>query len=309
MTVVLDNGMLRATVTPGLGGTITSLRHLSSGAEVLARTPWEASSDPIPLAPDEASWLTRFAGGWPVMFPNAGDACEDGPIRHGFHGEGSVAPWTVDWQENSLFLTRLFAAVPVTMTRRITLADNRLEVAETIAAHAPCRVIWGQHVTLGSDLLAGAVTLATSAARLIACASYAPPASPLIPGATGDWPHLPGHHGPVDLSHPPEGAALLACLADLGPAPWASLARADGLTVLLDWTADPWPLAWVWVETGGTTDAPWHGKGRMLAIEPCTTWPATGFAAARAAGGPILTLAAGETRRARITLTVLPPEP
>lgn len=308
MTAVLENGTLRATVTPGLGGTITSLCHLPTGAEVLARTPWETSPDPIPFAPDEGTWLTRFRGGWPVMFPNAGDACEDGPVRHGFHGEGSVAPWEAGWQDQTLVLTRRFAAVPVTMTRRMTLADNRLEVVETVTARGPCRVVWGQHVTFGSTLLSGAVTIATSATRLIACATYAPLASPLIPGATGAWPLLPGHHGPVDLSHPPEGAALLACLADLGPAPWASLTRADGLAVRLDWAADPWPLAWLWVETGGTTEAPWHGKGRMIAVEPCTTWPATGLAAARAAGGPILTLVAGETRHARITLTVLNPE-
>jgi hypothetical protein len=47
----------------------------------------------------------------------------------------------------------------------------------------------------------------------------------------------------------------------------------------------------------------------MVAIEPCTTWPATGLVAARAKGGSVLTLAAGETRHARITLTVLSPEP
>jgi hypothetical protein len=61
------------------------------------------------------------------------------------------------------------------------------------------------------------------------------------------------------------------------------------------------------METGGTTDPPWNGQARMIAIEPCTTWPATGLAAARAAGGRVLTLAAGEVRRAQITLTVLEP--
>jgi hypothetical protein len=61
------------------------------------------------------------------------------------------------------------------------------------------------------------------------------------------------------------------------------------------------------VETGGTTDPPWNGQARMIAIEPCTTWPATGLAAARAAGGRVLTLAAGEVRHAQITLTVLEP--
>lgn len=307
MTVVLDNGTLRATITPGLGGTITALRHLPTGNELLARTPWETSPNPLDFAPDEATWLTRFSGGWPVMFPNAGDACDDSPMRQGFHGEGSVSAWAAQEGAGGLTLTRRFDALPVTMTRRLTLDGNRLNVTETVAAYGPCTVAWGQHVTLGSDLLTGPVTLATSARRLHACANFTPLASPLLPGATGAWPTLPGRDGPVDLTHPPEGSALLACLADLGPAPWSSLARADGLSIRLDWSADPWPLAWLWVETGGTTDAPWNGQARMIAIEPCTTWPATGLARARAAGGPVLTLAQGETRHAQITLTVLNP--
>ena len=307
--LILENGTLRATITPCLGSAITSLCHLPSGVDVLARTPWETSPDPLPFAPDEATWLTRFSGGWPLMFPNAGDACDDGPVRHGFHGEGSFSRWEAQHKDQDLILTRHFQTVPVTMTRHMTLAGNRLEVAETITADAPCTVAWGQHVTLGSDLLTGVVTLATSANHLIACKSFNPDANPLLPGATGAWPILPGRAGPVDLTHPPEAAALLACLMDLGPTPWASLTRPDGLCVRLDWTADPWPLAWLWVETGGTSCAPWNGQARMIGIEPCTTWPATGLAAARAAGGPLMTLAAGETRSAGITLTIRPPEP
>jgi hypothetical protein len=193
------------------------------------------------------------------------------------------------------------------MTRQMVLEANRLSVTETVTAHAACSVVWGQHVTLGGGLLDRPAILDTSAERLLACAQFTPPESPLLPGGTGTWPILPGRSGPVDLTRPPEGASLLACLADLGPAPWASLTRADGLGVRVDWTADPWPLAWLWVETGGTTDPPWNGQARMIAIEPCTTWPATGLAAARAAGGAVLTLAAGETRHAVITLTVLEP--
>jgi hypothetical protein len=47
----------------------------------------------------------------------------------------------------------------------------------------------------------------------------------------------------------------------------------------------------------------------MVGVEPCSTWPATGLVSARAAGGQLIDLIAGETRHARITLTVLPPKP
>jgi galactose mutarotase-like enzyme len=305
-TVVLQNATLSAVITPGMGGTVTSLRHLPSGAEVLARPPWQAQGGPLPGgAGDEAEWLSRWGGGWPVMFPNAGDACRDGEVRHGFHGEGSVTPWEMDWDGAVLVLWRAFAAVPVRMERRFALQGGQLDLQETVRADGPCRVVWGQHVTLGGDLLAGQTRVETGARGVRACAAYDPAGNPAIPGAAGDWPHLPGKAGAVDLSAPPEGAALLACLTEFAGAPWARLVRAeDGLAVRLDWSADPWPLAWVWVETGGTPEAPWNGQARMIGIEPCSTWPATGLAAAHAAGGAVIRLAAGETRHARLTLTL-----
>lgn len=309
-SVVLQNGTLSAVITPGMGGTVTSLRHLPSGAEVLAQPPWQAQGGPLPQgAEDEAAWLSRWAGGWPVMFPNAGDACMDGEVRHGFHGEGSVAPWEIDWDGTALILRRRFAAVPVTMTRRFALEGARLELQETVKADAACHVVWGEHVTLGGDLLAGQVRVETCARGLQSCRVYDPPENPLIPGATGQWPHLPGRKGMVDLSAPCEGVALLACLLDFEGTPSARLVRADGtLAVRLDWTADPWPLAWFWVETGGTLAPPWNGQARMIGIEPCSTWPATGLAAARATGGQVIELAAGETRNSHLSLTIETPD-
>jgi hypothetical protein len=301
VTLTLESATLRATVTPRVGGMITSVRHLPTGTELLARAPWPTLTDPLDHAEDEATWLTRFPGGWPVMFPNAGDACTVDGVAHGFHGEGSAAEWEASGDRHSITLTRRFRSVPVTMTRHLRLEGDRLDLAETVAAQGPATVAWGQHVTL--DPGPPGARLETSAARLAACATYDPPANPLSPGAEAAWPILPGKRGPVDLSRPPEGAALLACLMDLGPAPWAALTRADGLTLRLDWTADPWPFAWVWVETGGSTGPPWNGQARMLGIEPCSTWPATGLGPARAAGGPVITLRAGQTRDARLTLT------
>jgi hypothetical protein len=309
---VLDNGVLRAEVLPGVGGTITALCHLASGASVLGSVPWDVTDLPEPsgAAADEGTWLTRFGGGWPLMFPNAGDACTDQGTRHGFHGEASVSPWRVTARgPHDLTLRRRFLSVPVTMTRQIALVADRLEVRETALADSPCAVMWGQHVTFGSDLLAGPVRLSAGAADVRACASFDPPANPLVPGARGDWPSLPGRLGPVDLSRPPEGCAALACLTGFGAAPWVELRRLDGrIAARLEWDADPWPLAWLWIETGGTRDAPWFGRGRLIGVEPCSTWPATGLANARAAGAPLVPLAPGTPVTARISLRAFIPD-
>ena len=77
-TLILDNDQLRVAVMPQVGGTITSIQHKGLNASVLGSTPW----DPIPFplascaAPNEDDWLTRYGGGWPLLFPNGGDAGE-----------------------------------------------------------------------------------------------------------------------------------------------------------------------------------------------------------------------------------------
>lgn len=302
--MILDDGHLRVEVDPDAGGTIASIRHLGTGMEVLARAPWTLLVAPTAEVVDEEAWLARWGGGWPLMFPNGGDACEHGGVRHGFHGEASVAPWEPSWDGDDLVLTRRFAALPARMTRRLSLDRGRLIVEEEVDVSAPCEAIWGQHVTLGGDLLAGQFSIETSATRVMTSADYTPSESPLRPGAEGPWPLVPGRAGPVDLSHPGLGWSTLACLTDFGPNPWVEVACESGTIVRLDWTADPWPLAWLWIETGGESAAPWLGRGRALGVEPCTTWPATGLARAAAAGGHLIFLRPGEPRRGRISLTV-----
>ena len=92
--LVLQNEQLRITVTPEVGGTITAIEHKGLGASVLGTVPWEPEGTPLEpgAAREETLWLTRYTGGWPLLFPNGGDACEFEGVFHGFHGEGSITP-------------------------------------------------------------------------------------------------------------------------------------------------------------------------------------------------------------------------
>ena len=93
--VTIASDELRVMVNPDVGGTIVQVTHLGSGLDVLGKVPWDPVDAPITslAARDETEWLTRFTGGWPLLFPNGGDACNFGGIFHGFHGEASIAPW------------------------------------------------------------------------------------------------------------------------------------------------------------------------------------------------------------------------
>ena len=134
--VVLESASLRVTVRPHVGGTITEILHKPTGLSVLGTVPWEPVDAPLEsgAAPDEPVWLTRYTGGWPLLFPNGGNACSVDGVFHGFHGEASISPWEAEASGSSIRLSRRFDAVPVRMRREISLDDDLLmirELAET----------------------------------------------------------------------------------------------------------------------------------------------------------------------------------
>jgi hypothetical protein len=307
--LVLENETLRVTVDPILGGTITEIRSKALGASVLGTVPWTPKPGPAATiaAPDEPSWLQHYAGGWPLLFPNGGDACEFEGVTHGFHGEASLAAWQVEWEGETLVLRHVFATAPVEMERRLSLDGDVLVVGEKVRmlGARPVRVMWGQHPTFGSDLLAGPFEIATGAHTVMVDDRFDPPTNPLQPGARGAWPVVPGKSGPVDLSRPEGKIAAMAYLVDVA-SPWAAIRRLDtGLAAVLSWDAGTFPYAWLWIELGGTEDAPWQGNARLIGLEPNTTWPGNGLADTARRGADLMTLEPGDVRRATVRLQVL----
>ncbi len=310
--ITLETASLRVSVTPRVGGTITGILHKPLGASVLGTVPWDYLDLPEPgaVAVDEATWLTRYSGGWPLLFPNAGDAGRVDGILHGFHGEASVSPWTVHGlTANAVVLRRRFFTVPVEMERRIAIDDDVVSIDETVrmTGAEPLRVIWGHHPTFGSDLLAGDFVIETGARRVAVDDAYDPPANPLVAGSTGAWPSVAGRSGRYDLSRPREPAAMLSCLSEFA-SPWASIRRLDGsVGAMLTWDGAMFPFAWLWCELRGTAEPPWYGRASLIGIEPNTTWPAAGLAEAREQAAPLLELRPGHEYRAWIRLHVFRP--
>lgn len=312
MTALLESGSLAITVAPNVGGTITKIIYKQSGLSILGEVPWSPIAAPLdpPLALDEPTWLTRYTGGWPLLFPNGGDACVFDGRRHGFHGEASIAPWSVEQKGSSLHLQRDFTAIPVSMRRVISLDDDLLTIEEEAVAREPVTVMWGHHPTFGTDLLDGDFEIGTGAQSVIADSLYDPPASPLRPGAKGSWPYLAGKQGTLDLRYPGRlgEIASLAYLTDFN-SPWISIRRRDNaVAALLSWDDALFPHAWFWCELGGTTDAPWRGKARLIGLEPNTTCFGGGIAEASRRGENLLRLEPGKTVKATIRLQVFKPK-
>jgi len=308
---VLENAVLRVRVDPDVGGTITTIRHLGAGAAVLGVMPWYVPAQPHEgiAAPDERSWLAHYRGGWPLLFPNGGDACSFEGATHGFHGEASIAPWVCTREGETLCLERGFFSVPVTMVRRLSLEDDVLVISETVhhTGDRASRVMWTHHPTLGSDLLDGPFEITTGARTVASDEAYDPPANPLTPGVSGDWPILAGKEGDCDLSRLDGKIAAMAYLHGFDE-PWVAVRRTDNtIAAALSWDAGHFPCAWLWWELGGTDDAPWFGRARLLGVEPSTSWPGTGLADIARRGGPLLTLEPGQTITTQLRLHVFQP--
>ncbi len=309
--MVVESDLLRVAVNPRVGGTIESITHLALGASVLGSCPW----DPLPYphascsAPDERSWLAHYGGGWPLLFPNGGDACAFEGAFHGFHGEASVAPWKVDVDTTAIRLSRRFFTVPVEMHRELTIAGDLLTLRETVRmfGHKPMRVMWAHHPTFGADLLDGEFEIQTAARSVVVDDAYDPPANPLQPGATSAWPSVPGKNGQFDLSRPVGAVAATAYLHDFAE-PWVAIRRLDhAVGAALSWDPGVFPCAWLWYELGGTQEPPWYGRARLIGVEPSTSWPGTGLADIDRRGGPLLTLQPDDRIRAELRLHVFKP--
>jgi hypothetical protein len=282
--IALETKSLRVLVDEDHGGEIVFVGR-PDGPNALFREPW---ATPLPAADSTSygsgtlDWLSRYRGGWQVMFPNAGSESTVNDVPHPVHGEVSLARAEIVRQGPSDLVLRLSTRLPLQLTRRLRLDPERpvLWVEETAESQAgrSLAYVWGHHPAFEAapgtmiDLPPGVVSVD---------ADFAEPEADLLPGAAGAWPTVMDRSGrDVDLSVVPPGPVERVCYLPDRPAGWAALrGPAGGQGVAMAWDIVAFPHLWLWEQIHGWR-FPFFGRARIIALEPVSCWPGDGLAAA-----------------------------
>jgi Domain of unknown function (DUF4432) len=289
--ITVRSERIEAVILAGKGADIYALTDLRTGVDVLFKAPWGVRT-PGPWTLRGTSmeqWIEAYPGGWQLLLPNGGDECVRSGVTWGYHGEAALAEWTVlDASPASAVLeTRLFS-VPLHVRRELAADGQVLRIIETVtnASPAPVEVMWSHHPAFGAPFLDGSCVLSAGCRSLLA--DDRSPGSLLEPGSRHSWPVAgTAAGGSTDLTRvpgPDEPRSVLAYLGDFSSGYFAITNQHLRLGVALRWPLDPFGQAWLWQEMHETEQWPWYRRAYVLAVEPASTIPGQGMAAARAAG-------------------------
>lgn len=280
--IELSSEQLAVELDPTHGAEILEIFDRRDGLGLLGHPPFEPR-EAIGGDLDEAAWTERYRGGWQLLAPNAGNACELEGVRHGFHGRASVDPWnvmtcardraTLGWSGHGLELTREVAVDGDTLTVGLSWT----------ATGSPAPLIAVEHLVLGRTMLTpGCEILAGAVAHALSETD-----GPIVPpGNAARWPDVLGARGVVpgtaERGLEPPRAGLTALTGwNAGSATIVNHDRAVRLE--LSWDPAFQTAAWLWEEirdSGGV----WEHRTELLGFELASVSHTLGLARAVQAG-------------------------
>jgi galactose mutarotase-like enzyme len=268
---------LAVQMDPHRGGVITSAVARRAGVELLFQAPWSAG--PLDVANlDEEAWTTAWQGGWNLLFPNAGAACEIGGVRHSFHGAASTTPWAVLETSPSTVRLHWERADGLSVEREISVVAGtlRVENAVTNGGPRPAPFILVEHLILGADVLGPSTQVQIEAASTTALANEGHRLSEV----KHEWPFVVRGDATEDWSvRPPAGTARFGALQGVLERVIHVDVPDRDLRLRLSWS-DGFPHVWFWEERACEISPPWMQQAVCLGLEPSTSATGEGLAAA-----------------------------
>lgn len=323
--LVLENEVLRATVAVGRGADLVELLYKPRDMDFvwLSANGIRAPALRAVTPPDaRMAFYDTYPGGWQEVFP-AGGAPSGGPGlpfgSHGMHGEVWHRPW--DWEivEDDAACVRVRLSVraetlPYRLVREVRLEAGApvltFDETATNESDVDLPLMWGHHITFGRPFLGpgGTIELPPEVEVVTGDISRTHAQRRLASDRVFNWREAVGPDGaPVDLSLlPPAGTpSEMVYLRGFDEGRYV-VRGAGGLGLALAWDARVMPHVWFWQEFGAAKSYPWFGRHYNIGLEPFTSTPREGLAAA-VENGTAQTLAGGETRRFSLSARVVEP--
>ncbi len=287
----LANAMIEVEVDVDRGADILAIRP-PGGPNILATYDWMAplrASRSTSWGEPVNDWLSEYRGAWQELFPNAGAACEVMGVPLPFHGEVSTARWEATEVTADAATLTTPTRLPLILERRMRLASASatlfIEEVARLDADVAVPFLWGHHPAFRAT--EGSVVDLPGGIGVLVDRDYSAPHRDLEAGGSGAWPWTPGSTGgqvKLDLIGPGPVERLAYLSGFRAGDAWAAIRGvAPGLGVAMVWDGLTFPHAWYWCEIGGPGH-PWHGRSRIIAVEPQTAVPSDGLAAAISRG-------------------------
>ncbi|MFC4118587.1 DUF4432 family protein [Nonomuraea zeae] len=316
--VVLENERLRVTVVPDKGGDVVEFLHKPTDTDFVWLSP-QGLRDPHDhlqgAADDVAQFIDHYEGGWQEIFPSGGAPSEYRGARLAQHGEVSGLPWECEVvadseSEVAVRLSVRTRRLPYRMEKIFRLRSGtaalEIEGRATNDSPLPLHAMWGQHIVYGRPFLRPGATI-----RLPEGVTVIPHESAINPagrrvraGGPWSWPVVPADGGgETDLSvvQEPGSPSDIVYLTGFNEG-WYEISGDIGIRVM--WDAAVLPYLWMWQELGASTDYPWWGRAYTVGLEPFSSMPTDGLAAA-VANGTALPLGPYETKVLQLRAEVL----
>jgi hypothetical protein len=225
-----------------VGARMSSVFHRQSGLELLALADWagapEADADEDRK---EEEWLRRFASGWHVMIPHAGEPLVVDGVAHLYHGEAPRRRWSLKSDGTDIQATVDLETVPLRLTRTTRVDGSTVSVRQEVVnlADAPVRFGWVEHPVLNGKVLSG------QHLRFGRTSNHRP--TVVMPSQGSGFSDIDGSDGRCVVALP-------------------LLSR----TLELSWDASVLPHAYVWQERQHLSGSPWYGRVDGVGIEPAS---------------------------------------